>query len=117
KRLQEVFKADSLLDYKVETELIDADKIFISSVADIIEAHLDEPDFNSALLEKALNLSKMQLYRKLKTITHMTPGEFIKHIRLKHAAHLLTTTRLTVSEIFYRTGFNNQSYFYREFKK
>ena len=47
----------------------------------------------------------------------MTPGEFIKHIRLKQAAHLLVSTHLTVSEIFYRTGFNNQSYFFREFKK
>ncbi|GAB2812798.1 helix-turn-helix domain-containing protein [Ferruginibacter profundus] len=47
----------------------------------------------------------------------MTPGEFIKHIRLKQAAGLLVTTSLNVTEIFYRTGFNNQSYFFREFKK
>ena len=47
----------------------------------------------------------------------MTPGEFIKHIRLKEAANLLLTTSLHVTEIFYRTGFNNQSYFFREFRK
>lgn len=47
----------------------------------------------------------------------MTPAEFIRHIRLKEAARLLTTTQLTVTEIFYKTGFNNQSYFFREFKK
>ena len=46
----------------------------------------------------------------------MTPGEFIKHTRLKEAARLLTSTNLNVSEIFFRTGFNNQSYFFREFK-
>ena len=50
-------------------------------------------------------------------MTGMTPGEFIKNIRLKEAANLLATTGLTVTEIFYRTGFNNQSYFFREFKK
>jgi AraC-like DNA-binding protein len=47
----------------------------------------------------------------------MTPGEFIKHIRLSHAASLLLSTNLNVTEIFYRTGFNNQSYFFREFRK
>ena len=62
-------------------------------------------------------MSKMQLYRKLKTLTGMTPGEFIKHMRLKAAAQLLTSTRLNVTEIFLRTGFNNQSYFFREFRK
>ncbi|HZW70237.1 MAG TPA: helix-turn-helix transcriptional regulator, partial [Hanamia sp.] len=56
-------------------------------------------------------------YRKLKTLTGMTPGEFIKHLRLKATARLLTTTNFNVSEIFLRTGFNNQSYFFREFKK
>ena len=47
----------------------------------------------------------------------MTPGEFIKSIRLKTTANLLRTTNLNVLEIFFRTGFNNQSYFFREFKK
>jgi AraC-like DNA-binding protein len=37
-------------------------------------------------------------------------GEFIKDIRLKQAAHLLATS-LNVTEIFFRTGFNNQSSF------
>lgn len=47
----------------------------------------------------------------------MTPNEFIKNARLIEAAKLLQTTKLTVSDIFYQTGFNNQSYFFREFKK
>jgi AraC-like DNA-binding protein len=59
----------------------------------------------------------MQLYRKLKTLSNMTPNEFIRYVRLQQAANLLVKTQLTVAEIFYRTGFNNQSYFFREFKK
>jgi AraC-like DNA-binding protein len=98
-------------------DMPDTDKEFIQHLVRIIEERLDEPELNAAILEKELAMSKMQLYRKLKTMTNMTPGEFIKHIRLKHAAHLLTSTQFTVSEIFYRTGFNNQSYFFREFKK
>lgn len=98
-------------------DMPDTDKEFIQHLVRLIEEKLDEPELNAAILEKELALSKMQLYRKLKTMTNMTPGEFIKHIRLKHAAHLLTSTQFTVSEIFYKTGFNNQSYFFREFKK
>jgi AraC-like DNA-binding protein len=93
------------------------DKAFLVKLMAIIEENLDEPELNAVFIEKAFSLSKMQLYRKLKTMTGMTPGEFIKHTRLKHAAQLLASTHLSVSEIFYRTGFNNQSYFFREFKK
>lgn len=47
----------------------------------------------------------------------MTPGEFIRHHRMRKAASLLVQTDLSVQDIFYQTGFNNQSYFFREFKK
>jgi len=83
----------------------------------VIEENLIEPELNAATLEDALSISKMQLYRRLKSLSGMTPAEFIKRIRLKHAADMLIASQYTVSEIFYRTGFNNKSYFFREFKK
>jgi signal transduction histidine kinase/ligand-binding sensor domain-containing protein/DNA-binding response OmpR family regulator len=116
-QLKDFFKNDIAADSIVESDLVDSDKHFLSKLLAVIEANLDEPELNAATLENELAMSKMQLYRKLKTMTNLTPGEFIKHIRLKQAAHLLSSTNLTVSEIFYRTGFNNQSYFFREFKK
>jgi AraC-like DNA-binding protein len=116
-RLSELFKDDKATDLLAGSDMADTDKLFLTRLVQIIEENLDDPALNAAFIEKAFSMSKMQLYRKLKTITGMTPGEFIKHIRLKQAAHLLISTSLTVSEIFYRTGFNNQSYFFREFKK
>jgi AraC-like DNA-binding protein len=47
----------------------------------------------------------------------MTPGEFIKHTRLAKAADLLVHTNMPVGEVFLNSGFNNESYFFREFKK
>ena len=117
KQLKEFFTNDIAADSIVESDLVDSDKQFLGKLLAVIEKNLDEPELNAATLEKELAMSKMQVYRKLKTMTNLTPGEFIKHIRLKQAAHLLGSTNLTVSEIFYRTGFNNQSYFFREFKK
>jgi DNA-binding response OmpR family regulator len=116
-KLHDLFKDDKATDTPGGSDMTNDDKEFLSKLMHIIEEKMDEPELNAAFIEKAFSMSKMQLYRKLKTMTGMTPGEFIKHTRLKQAAQLLISTHFTVSEIFYRTGFNNQSYFFREFKK
>jgi AraC-like DNA-binding protein len=62
-------------------------------------------------------ISKMQLYRKIKELIDQTPTEFIRNIRLNHAEKMLKSTNKTVQEIMYDCGFNNKTYFYREFAK
>ncbi|MGZ3896931.1 MAG: hybrid sensor histidine kinase/response regulator transcription factor [Flavisolibacter sp.] len=116
-KLLDLFKKDGVSEILTASELPDGDKEFMAKLVRCIVEHINDHELCAVFLEKAFRLSKMQLYRKLKTLTGMTPGEFIKHIRLKEAATLLTSTNLTVTEIFYQTGFNNQSYFFREFKK
>lgn len=116
-RLHEIFSRNNPIAQLEETEMEDEDKKFLQELVRIIEEKIDDETLNAEVLEKQMHLSKMQLYRKLKTISNMTPGEFIRYIRLKNAARLLEKTQLTVAEIFYKTGFNNQSYFFREFKK
>ncbi|AXY72753.1 hybrid sensor histidine kinase/response regulator [Paraflavitalea soli] len=116
-KLVEVFKKGQTVQELEDAGLSGDDKTFLAKVIQIIEENLAEAELNALLLEKECNLSKMQLYRKLKTLTGMTPGEFIRLTRLRHAAALLVNTQLSVMEIFYRTGFNNQSYFFREFRK
>lgn len=116
-RMHDLFRKDSPLSNIEEEEMGDDDKQFLQQLVKFIEDNFTDEQLSAAHLEKHMNLSKMQLYRKLKALSAMTPGEFIKCIRLKEAARLLVGTQLTVTEIFYRTGFNNQSYFFREFKK
>jgi YesN/AraC family two-component response regulator len=117
KKLHQVFGAGQNTISTVSThDLDESDRNFIKKVTRIIEENMDE-ELDGEFLEKALNMSRIQLYRKIKTLSDMTPTELIRHIRLQKAAALLKTTDLTVSEIFYRTGFNNKTYFFREFKK
>lgn len=116
-KLHDIFKSNAPTDSLHETDMPETDKVFLMKLADLIEKNIEDVELNAALLEKEFCMSKMQLYRKLKSLTEMTPSEFIKYMRLKATAQLLTTSNFTVSEIFYRTGFNNQSYFFREFKK
>ena len=116
-KIHDLFKSDKASDLLAEAEIESGDKIFLTKMTQIIEDNIDEPELSAAFIEKAFSISKMQLFRKVKSLTGLTPGEFIKHTRLKQAADFLVSSHLTVSEIFYRTGFNNQSYFFREFKK
>lgn len=62
-------------------------------------------------------MSRMNLYRKLQIITGQKPTEFIRSIRLKKAAGLLTHTELTVIEISEKVGFSTPSYFSKCFKE
>lgn len=115
-KLHLFFNNSKLADQLDVNDIKDSDKYFIEKVVGIIEDNLLE-ELDGAFLENALNLSKIQLYRKIKTLSNMSPTELIRHVRLQKSAVLLTTSDLTVSEIFYRTGFNNKTYFFREFKR
>ncbi|MCK0191736.1 helix-turn-helix transcriptional regulator, partial [Arenibacter sp. F20364] len=79
--------------------------------------NIENENLQSLLIEKELGISSSQLYRKIKYIYGFSPGDLIRTVRLKHAAALLRKNTLTVSEVCYQSGFNNRSYFYREFKK
>ncbi|MDX1699184.1 MAG: DNA-binding response regulator, partial [Melioribacteraceae bacterium] len=95
----------------------DDQKDFMKKVLKIIHNNIENENLQSSLIEKELGLSSSQFYRKIKYIYGFSPGDLIRTIRLKHAAALLRKNTLTVSEVCYQSGFNNRSYFYREFKK
>ncbi len=116
-KLHNLFKQDRVMDHLPETGIKEEDKIFLKNTISLIEAKLDYQELDAAYLERELSLSRANFFRKLKALSGMTPGELIKSIRLQQVAHLLNTSELTVTEIFYKTGFNNQSHFFREFKK
>ena len=97
--------------------LHDEEKDFVKKVIDLIRNNIDNDILQNLYLEKELGLSSSLLYRKIKQTFGLAPGDLIRTIRIKHAADLLQKSSLTVSEVCYRSGFNNRSYFYREFKK
>jgi signal transduction histidine kinase/ligand-binding sensor domain-containing protein/DNA-binding response OmpR family regulator len=93
------------------------DKDLMVHITKIINDHIDNEALSLDFIANETAFSKMQLYRKIKEITELTPTEYIRSIRLKQAEKLLKTTNKTVQEIMYNCGFNNKAYFYREFSK
>lgn len=83
----------------------------------IVRKHLSDPDFNVESFAKELGISRMHLHRQLKKITQKSSSEYIRSIRLAHAAILLSQATYSVNEIMLQVGFRNCSYFAKCFRK
>ncbi len=93
------------------------DNEFLESVKRTIEAHLTDTDFHVDTLSNTLNMSRSSFYNKLKALTNHAPADYIRLIRLKHAAQLLSQGKYNVTEVADKTGFNDAKYFREVFKK
>ena len=92
------------------------DEQFLKNAILIIEKNLTETEFDINSFAGQLNLSKSTLYRKIKTITGLSPIEFIRNIKLKHASKMLKSSHISISEVAYSVGFSDPKYFASCFK-
>ena len=93
-----------------------ATSLFITRFKEVVEARLDDSDVSVEDLAADMNLSRVQLYRKVKSITDASPVELLRTARLKKAYQMLLTTDKSVSEVAYAVGFTSPSYFTKCFK-
>lgn len=93
------------------------DKDFVEKFKALIEAKLSDSGLNVEDLGKDMGLSRVQLYRKIKSLTNYAPNELLRMARLKRAASLLASSELTVAEIGYEVGFTSPSYFTKCYKE
>ena len=103
----------------VTTEEPDAEPVsaFITRFKEVVEARLDNSDVSVEDLAADMNLSRVQLYRKVKTLTGSSPVELLRTARLNRAYQLLLTTDKSISEVAYNVGFTAPSYFTKCFKE
>ena len=116
KKLRELFNDSPKIKTR-EITLNSSDEHFLERAIKIVEENISNANLDITLLEEELKMSNMQMYRKLKSLTNLSGNEFIKNIRLKKAVQLLESENYNVSEIAYKVGFNDPSYFTRMFKK
>lgn len=93
------------------------DRRFLDTFLKAMEKHMSNTNLKIEDLGDEVGISRVQLYRKVKALTGMTPVEILRETRLKHAMQLLKTTDKTVSEIANEVGFATPGYFSSCFKK
>ncbi|KAA3636608.1 MAG: response regulator, partial [Bacteroidetes bacterium] len=93
------------------------DEKFLSQVKLIIDKHIDDSGFSVDQLASSLQMSRIQLYRKLKALTGKSPNKIIRSFRLKRAADLLKSGQYNVSDVTYLVGYNDLKSFRDQFKK
>lgn len=95
----------------------DPEQQFLNKLEKVVLDHLSEVAFSVPEFAKAVNMSQMQVYRKLKALTSQTPSQFIRRVRLDKGREMIVSTDLNISEIAYEVGFSDPNYFTRSFQK
>lgn len=89
---------------------------FLVKCTETIETEIADPRFDVLQLCRKIGVSRSQLYRRILALTGLTPIQFIRSIRLKHAASFLAQDgTLPVNEVMYRVGYTNLSHFAKIF--
>lgn len=93
------------------------DTLFAEQLNEVIRKNLSNPNLKMEELGEEMGLGRVQLYRKVKAITGVTPVELLRRIRLQEAYVLLGSTTKTIAEIAFEVGFNTPGYFSKCFKE
>lgn len=102
----------------VEQEYVmtEGDKKFLRNVDIYIRDNMGDPDTGVESMSSHLCISRVQLYKRMVSLTGTTPSEYLRAKRIHWAEELLRTGDYTVSEIAYKVGFNNPRYFSKYFQ-
>ena len=114
RRLKQFFGDGQTL---AKEDVCDMDKDFVEKFKALIDAKMGDSGLNVEDLGKDMGLSRVQLYRKIKSLTNYSPNELLRIARLKKAASLLASSDMTVAEVGYEVGFSSPSYFTKCYKE
>lgn len=89
----------------------------VDNVVTFIEKNLTKEITLKELCDEAGGISEQYLCRLFKKQTGERPVEYILHKRINMARSYLENTDIPIPVVASSTGFNNTSYFYRNFKK
>ena len=100
----------------VDDKAGDSGKDFIDKVTMLVAEHLGDSQFSIDQLCREMAMSRTLFYVKLKSYTGKSPQDFIRIVRLEHAASMLRNGR-SVTDASALAGFDNPKYFSTVFKK
>jgi DNA-binding response OmpR family regulator len=108
---------DQLEELVEDIKMKSPDEKLLEKVMSVINKNLGNSDLSVDRIADEVGISRVHLHRKMKELTGQTPHDFIRNIRLKKAATLLSSGDMNVSEVMYACGFSNAASFSTVFKK
>ncbi|WP_158995653.1 hybrid sensor histidine kinase/response regulator transcription factor [Mucilaginibacter sp. L196] len=93
------------------------DEEFLKDVIKLVEDKMTDPNFNIDEVAAGIGMGRTTFYKKLKSLTSLSPVEFVRELRIKRSKQLLDTGMYTISEAGYMAGFNSLAYFSTCFKE
>jgi DNA-binding response OmpR family regulator len=118
-RMKDVFMEKlqaGFLDNSDINNIVSIDDLFRYKLLETIEKSYENSDFSIEELSELIGLSRVHLYRKIKTLFGISPTDFLRNYRLNKALILLKQKHFAISEIAYMTGFTSPAYFTKCFK-
>ena len=120
-RLKGIFSSDEEKEVQpIEIPVEEPQKkenTFIIKLRDFIEQNMSDSELGVEAIGAEFNLSRVQLYRKVKALTGQSPVELLRTARLHKARRLLQQTSKSISEIAYEVGFTAPAYFTKCFRE
>lgn len=93
------------------------DNKFYEKLLEVFRAHMGDTNLSIEQIASEMGMERTRFYRRVKSITKLTPVELIRTLRLKEARQLLITTSKPISDIAYETGFSTPAYFSRCYRE
>ena len=92
------------------------DEALMERIMRVINANMSKTDFNVDALATEVGVSRAQLHRKMKELTGLSTGRFLRNLRMEQAARLLREDKVNVSQVADSVGYADQSHFSTAFK-
>ena len=108
---------DQLEELVEDIKMKSPDEKLLERVMTAINHNLNNAELSVDRIADEVGISRVHLHRKMKELTGQTPHDFIRNIRMKKAASLLSAGDMNVSEVMYACGFSNAASFSTVFKK
>ena len=100
-----------------ESEIPYANTAIVDPAVAYIHSHYDKESIRISHLADLCSISQVYLRNLFLKRFAMTPVKYINHLRMTRAAELLASQMYAVRDVCFLSGFQDESYFSREFKK
>ncbi|RXG15583.1 two component regulator with propeller domain [Leeuwenhoekiella aestuarii] len=100
-----------------QKKLLDIEKQFLTEFHEIVHQNMQQGIKTVEVVSEKIGMSRSSLYRKIKAITGQNINEYIRNIKIEHAAYLIEKEKFTISQAAYEVGFGDAKYFRKIFKE